>query len=272
MCNKSLLTLSLSLSLSCLALAALGGGCSKSDDPGMTEEQFCQEYGKRECAAVIPLCAYTAASCESVRVKDCQARVGVWKTATGGNRPFRAGNAQACLDKVKEVYGTMPITGLAQRGLDETCARVFQGTAKSLEACAVDLDCDGSQICDKKLCAEKKPVAAGAFCANPGEICVAGESCKAGGASAVLQCSKRKAVGEACSTADPCLETLRCTGTCAEKVALGVMCLQGEDCSSGYCSPFSQKCSGGLSFAEGSDSCRAYMGVAVAAPDAGATD
>jgi hypothetical protein len=258
------------LNLSLLAAVALGG-CGKSEDPAMTEEQFCQEYGKRECAAVIPFCAITAASCEAARVKECQARVAAWKT-TSANRPFRAANAEACLDKVRDVYSKMPITGEAVNALTDTCARVFQGVAKSLETCTVNLDCDGNLICDKTRCAEKKPVGAGALCANPGEICSTGESCKLDAASMLRQCGKRKASGEACSTTEPCLETLRCTGTCSPKVEFGVMCLQNDDCASNYCSPFSMKCSGGLTFAEGSDSCRAYMGVAVLPPDAGATD
>ena len=234
----------------------------------MTEDEFCQAYAQRECAAVAPLCEFAAASCEPTRANDCKMRIAVWRTSTGGTRPFRGANAEACLDKVKTTYATLPILGETLHALQDTCARVFQGTAKALEACATDLDCDGSLICDKKLCAEKKIVAAGALCANPGEICSTGESCKPA-AGGVLQCSKRRAAGEACSTADPCSEALRCTGVCADRVTAGG-CLQDEDCTSNYCSPFSKNCSVGLVFAGGSASCLGYMGAA-ATPDGAAT-
>jgi hypothetical protein len=252
------------LTMSALTVAA----CSKKDDAPMTEDEFCQEYAQRECAAVAPLCEFAAASCEPTRVNDCKMRIAVWRTSTGGTRPFRDGNAQACLDKVKTAYATLPITGETLHALQDTCARVFQGTAKALETCAADLDCDGSLICDKSRCAEKKVVAAGGLCGNPGEICSPGESCKAA-PGGVLQCSKRRAAGEACSSADPCSEALRCTGTCADRVTAG-SCLQDEDCTSNFCSPFSKNCSVGLVFAGGSASCLAYMGAA-ATPDGAAT-
>jgi hypothetical protein len=251
--------------------ALTAAACSKKDDAPMTEDEFCASYAQRECAAIAPLCEFTVASCEPTRVKECHARISVWRAATGGTRPLRDANAQACLDKVKTAYATLPITGDTLHALQETCARVFQGTGKTLEPCAVDLDCDGNLICDKSHCAEKKVVPAGGLCGNPGEICSAGESCKIA-VGGVLQCSKRKATGEACSTADPCGETLRCTGTCVDRVASGVGCLVDEDCASNFCSPFSKNCSVGLSFAGGAASCLAYMGAAATSDGAAAAD
>jgi hypothetical protein len=249
--------------------ALTAAACSKKDDTPMTEDEFCQAYAQRECAAIAPLCEFTAASCEPTRLKDCQMRIAGWRAATGGTRPLREANAQACLDKVKTAYASLPILGETLHALQDTCARVFQGTGKALETCVSDLDCDGSLICDKGLCADKKIVAAGGLCGNPGEVCSTGESCKVS-AGGVRQCSKRKAAGEACSTAEPCSETLRCTGTCVDRVASGVGCLVDEDCTSNFCSPYSKNCSVGLSFAGGSASCLAYTGSA-ALPDGGAT-
>jgi hypothetical protein len=255
--------------VSAVVVSAVGGGCSKKDDAAMTVDQFCQQYAQRECAAVAPLCGYTTASCEPTRTKDCQTRIMILQTATGGMRPFRSANAPACLDKVTAAYAKLPITGAVGHDLQQTCARVFQGTGKSLDPCASDLDCDGTLICDKGRCAAKAQVAAGALCANPGETCVAGESCKTAPGGGVLQCSPRRAAGEACSTADPCVEALRCVGTCVDRVVAGTPCAQDDDCASDYCSPYTQKCSAGQSFAEGSDSCAAYTG---ALPADGATD
>jgi hypothetical protein len=252
-------TLALLMTLSALA------ACSKADDAPMTEDQFCEEYAKRECEAVAPLCTFAVSACTPTRISQCHARITVWRTATGGSRPFRAENAEVCLDKVKSVYASVPISGAVLHTLQETCARVFQGTTKVSLPCSVDLDCDGNLICDPKVkvCADKKPVAAGSFCGNPGEVCGAGEWCKAGAAGGVLQCAKRQAAGQACSTADPCVESLRCTGTCVERVPSGSTCLQDDDCSTGYCSPYLQKCGAGLNFADESPSCKEYAGAAV---------
>jgi hypothetical protein len=247
-----------------MAAAVIVTGCEKKDDDEMTEVQFCQEYARRECAAIAPLCGFAPASCEPTRFNECQNRIVVWRNSTTGARPYRPANAAACFAKVDEAYSKLPITGATLQALNDTCARVFQGSAKTLQACGIDLDCEGNLICDKRLCAERKAVAAGAFCANPGEVCVATESCKLAAASSVLQCSAKQALGAACSAADPCADSLRCAGTCMEKVAIGGACAQSADCQSGYCSSSSLRCSVGLSFAENSDSCRAYMGSPIA--------
>ncbi|HEY0705867.1 MAG TPA: hypothetical protein VGG33_03675 [Polyangia bacterium] len=254
-----------------LGLFAVGvvGACAKKEDDEMTEAEFCQEYARHECAAIAPLCGFAPASCEPTRFNECQNRIVVWRNSTSGARPFRPANVPACIAKVDEAYSKLPITGPVLQVLNDTCARVFQGSAKALQPCGVDLDCEGNLICDKRLCAERKAVAAGAFCANPGEVCVATESCKAAATSSVLQCSPKQAAGAACTATDPCIDALRCAGTCLEKVATGGACAQNADCQSGYCSQFSLRCSVGLSFAENSDSCRAYMGSPI--PDA-ATD
>lgn len=249
------------------ASVLLVGACTKADgDMPMTEAEFCQEYAKRECAAVAPLCGYAPASCEPTRVVDCRTRAGLWKTGVGGStRPFLPGNAPACLDKINTTYATLPITGAALRTLQDTCARVFQGTAKVTETCAVDADCENALICDKakSRCGEKKQVTAGAGCANIGELCPVDEYCKP--VSGTFLCSKRAVKGAACSAAEPCVPSQRCMGTCVDLMAVGMPCALDDECTSNYCNPYTKACGVGLNFADGSDSCDAYRGSATGA-------
>ncbi|HEY0712501.1 MAG TPA: hypothetical protein VGF45_07500, partial [Polyangia bacterium] len=207
--------------LGLFVVVASAAACAKQDKDEMTETEFCQEYARHECRAIAPLCEYPAASCEATRFNECQNRIVVWRNATTAMRPFRPANVPACLAKIDEAYGRLPITGATLQALDEVCARVFQGSAKALAPCVRDLDCDGNMICDKGFCAERKPVAMGAFCANPGEVCIATESCRPGATAGVLQCLPKAAMGAACTPTEPCADTLRCAGTCVEKVAVG---------------------------------------------------
>ena len=236
------------------------------DDKKLTEEKFCQEYAKRECAVVAPLCTYAEASCQPSRTAECRARATAWKTGTS-MRAFRPERAEGCLEKVKEIYGHRLITGSDLRELDQICAKVFQGTVKALGDCLVDADCEGDLICDptKFRCGRKKAVASGDGCANFGEICPVGEFCKSTAGSHL--CTRRQGPGATCDLAQPCLENLQCKGTCVDKTATGLPCGNSDECQSGYCSPYSSLCGGGLSFAEGSASCKAFMGEMVA-PDA----
>jgi hypothetical protein len=256
-----------------LASVAGGLGCETSDS-AVTEDRFCGEYVKRECAAVAPLCAASAAQCEAVRIADCQARVATLKTAAAEYtvRAYRKDNVTACLDKVKDTYSRTLITGAALKELDDVCNRVFQGASKLLQACRVDVDCEGSLVCDptKLLCGQKRTVPAGGQCANIGETCSAGEFCKLTGATYL--CARRAAKTAACTPTDLCLESLRCSGgACVDKAVSGEACAAHDDCQTGYCSLFSHKCAAGLIFAEGADSCRLFL-TGATAPDAGAPD
>jgi hypothetical protein len=236
----------------------------------MTEDQFCQEYAKRECAKVANYCSFAASSCEPSRLDNCKSMAAHSKT---GARQFNADNADRCLKQVDTAYATLPIDATKLAALDAACGRVFSAGAKANEACTVDFDCDGDLICDKAHCGSRKIVAAGAGCANVGEVCPTGQYCS--NASGLFNCTPKQAQGATCSDTQPCTEKLRCTGTCAARLAIGMLCNSDDECESLYCNPYAaagaRKCGAGLSFSDGSPSCLAFMGSAIPAPDAGAS-
>ncbi len=235
----------------------------------MTEAEFCQEYGKRECAKVADICAFPAASCEPVRQAACQQMAAASKT---GTRTFNPDNADRCLKQVDATYVNFPVDAARLATLDRTCARVFSGTVKANEACTIDYDCQGDLICDKGRCGVARKVASGGGCANIGETCPAGEYCNTAGG--IPTCAKRQAAGATCSDTQPCVEDLRCTGTCGARLAIGMTCTADDECQSLYCNPYPaagspRKCGPGLSFSDGSPSCAAFMGSGAPAADAG---
>jgi hypothetical protein len=243
------------------------GGCSLGKS--MTEDQFCQEYAKRECGKVAGYCNFPASSCEPVRAAACQQMASASKT---GNRKFNSDNADRCLDQVNKTYGGIPITPDKLEALDTACSRVFSGGAKANDACTIDFDCAGDLICDKGRCGARRVVAAGGGCANIGETCPKGQYCS--NATGLYQCTAKLAAGATCSDSQPCVESLRCTGTCTARSEMGATCASDDECTSGYCTAYPapgtpRKCGNGLSFAEGSASCTAYMG---AGTDAGTSD
>lgn len=246
-----------------LALAA-GGGCFPSDDP-MTEDEFCEEYARHECTGAGALCLAPVAGCLPVRALACRQRVAEVKTAA---RPYVAANAPRCLDRVREAYAKPPISAETLRGVNEVCARVFQGSVKPTQLCTVDYECEKDLICDKGRCGARREVAASGGCANIGEVCPRTQYCKL--SPDIYLCSPRPERGMACSATEPCLDTLRCVGTCEERVPAGTACTGDGDCQTGYCDPYARICSPGLSFAYRSDSCRAFFGDTVGGPDGGA--
>lgn len=254
------------IALSLAAVTLFVSGCTKEDEMG--EEEFCTEYARTECATVGTWCASaTPDACNSTRAAACQQRAAAWKSAS---RPFNPKNAQICIDKVKAVYATTPISAENLRALDDTCARVYQGVVARNAACTVSPDCAEGMICDKGLCGPRVVVAVGGGCANVGEVCPTGQTCKASGA--LRLCQARAAAGMACSAEEPCLESLRCGagGTCEARLPLSSACTSDGDCvlptgGPGYCDPYVNLCTTGLAFAPTSKSCEAFTGAVSAA-------
>lgn len=246
-----------------LALSSTFVACGGGDDP-LTEAQFCQQYAKRECEKLAGFCFQPAADCERVREQACQTFAASQKS---GVRQFRPGNADACLAKVSMTYSTASITPAALADLNQVCSRVFQGTAKANETCTVDYDCEAQLICTRGRCGPRRNVAPGGNCGNPGEVCSMGEYCRASDGFAV--CTARKAKDATCSATEPCLETLRCDGTCADRRPSGGPCGSNDDCQTGYCSPYSRTCGSALVFGDDSNPCKAYFGTST--PDGGAS-
>lgn len=249
-----------------LLLTLLTAGCGSGGD-GMTEEQFCADYASRECSKVGVICGVAAADCQPARVAACNAFVRASKSDV---REFRPANTTACLDRVSATYSKLFITGTELAILRDVCARVFEGQAKRNEMCSMDYECAGRLICDKGFCGERREVSKGAGCGNPGELCSMGEYCRSTGA--LWLCAMKKERGSACSATEPCLEGLRCMGTCEPKLNDGNACATDEDCLSGYCSPDARVCDPGLAFAPRAPSCNAYGARPSGPPDAGAPD
>jgi hypothetical protein len=245
-----------------------GCGLGKS----MTEDQFCQEYAKRECAKVAAYCSFSATSCEPLRLTACHQMADASKSAT---RQYNADSAGKCLDQVNATYGTLPITADKLQALDRACSRVFSGGAKAAAACTIDFDCEKDLICDKGHCGAAKVVGSGAGCANIGETCPKGQSCTNTGG--LFMCTAKQAMGAACSATQPCVEELRCTGTCVARADNAAVCMDDDECKSGYCNAYvapgsPRKCGLGLSFSDGSPSCAFYMGMTPSGSDAGTSD
>lgn len=245
-----------------LAFVAVNA-CDKGDDP-LTEEQFCLEYAKRECAEVGKECGFEPSVCEPIRATACRLFAASQKSAM---RQYVPGNVDACLSQTSTAYKDLPITPMELQALEDVCSRVFQGTAPAAAPCEVDYDCDGTMICDKGRCGTAKQVASGAGCSNLGERCPQGESCTK--TNDFYMCTKRREKGMTCSATEPCLERYRCIGTCVDKLPLSSGCFEHSDCVSDYCSPYGNVCGQYLNFAYDSASCRAFMATSVPTSDAG---
>src|SRR5256885_15685353 len=107
-----------------VASSTLAGACKLT--PSMSEDQFCQEFAKRECTQVAALCSFTPETCEPTRLATCRANAAASKT---GNRQYNEGATTACLDQVKTAYAILPITAKALAQIDDKCGRVFSGSA-----------------------------------------------------------------------------------------------------------------------------------------------
>ena len=201
-------------------LAFLGqGGCEALDDRPKTVGDFCGEYARRECEPTAVICSRNRAECEPIRRAACEAFVAPLASAS---RVFRRENAEACLAQVTETYKKNVITATDLDALADKCDRVVEGPGMSNATCDADQDCRSPLVCDKNRCGPLRMVPAGGNCANPGEVCPATEYCRADSGLAV--CTGRPDKGAACSASLPCRPTLRCDGTCQDKLGANSPC------------------------------------------------
>ena len=181
-----------------------------------------------------------------------------------GKRKFVEGNVAACINMATAAYAkTSPITPADTADIDEACNYVFQGTGEvQIAECTVKYDCAGRVVCDKGFCANAVTSAVNTPCAGPGAVCAAGSYC-APNASGNLVCTAKGIAGATCSATVPCLETLRCAGTCGERLPMNSACTSNDDCATTapYCDPYQGNvCFSGLFFAPNSTSCADYGG------------
>lgn len=217
---------------------------------------FCDAKAKEECR-VAAKCAATEQACLTARRDACTKAA---EAATVGTRAYRSNKAEACVDKTRETYAKGTITPSDLAALNDVCARVFQGTVSQPGGCETSYDCADGLICDKKRCASRVEKRSGELCGNPGEVCERGAFCAPD--QGVMNCVTKKARGEQCDPQTaPCLEDLRCDGTCQDRFQSGAACTSDADCASGapFCDPYiGNKCDAGLIFAPGAAACRDY--------------
>jgi hypothetical protein len=248
----------------------VAAGCGVLDDKPKSVGEFCGEYAKIECEQTAVSCSRSRAECEPIRKATCQSFVA---PLMDPSRVFRSENAEDCLEQLKKTYSKSLITAADLTALTDRCRRVVEGPGLANATCTVDIDCRSPLICDKKRCGPLRVVAAGANCANPGEVCPPNEYCRAADGLAV--CSARPDKGAACNVELPCKPNLRCSDTCVDKLPANSPCGTDDDCQTGYCNPYppasaGRTCLPGLSFAPFAPTCDAYFGPSTTpGPDGG---
>jgi hypothetical protein len=236
-----------------VALVAFAG-CG-SDPSSLTPNEFFQKRAEAVCSAVSSACLVTVATCTTGRVAEYMAE---YQTALSYFRDFIPSNAEACLSKVKDVYGKLDQGTVALKASDyqamaTACANVYRGSSPANGPCQSDIDCLGHLGCDKGFCGTPKLVAPGAGCANIGEYCPTGSYCS--NTTGIWICSTKVDLQGYCATS-PCLESLRCAGGyCVARLGVGELCATDGDCSSGFCEPYAGKCADDIRFANGSAAC-----------------
>lgn len=232
---------------SLILAAVLGFGCGGGGGTTTTVATFCDQLATKECASKAALnCGETAAVCKAARLTACTAWTSGVVAAFPVTRPFNAGGISACVNKVGTVYDKSPIVPADKADAQATCERVFSGSKKKNEACTNDYECTSGLICDPALlaCAPKANLQVGDACGVvPGQFCNTGLYCTLPVGMTIKVCVARKAMGEMCDAATPCVETLRCsatTATCAKKADNGEACANDSDClpAAPYCDTY----------------------------------
>lgn len=241
-------------------------GCGEDNKP-LTPAEFSSRYAQNVCKEVSLACLIPEASCMAGRLA---ARSALDQEAVARGQGFVPSNAENCLNQVSSVYGRIQQGAVALKpsdiqSVDQACRDVYRGAKLANEACDVDEDCVEGLICDlgkgttTGRCGAKTEVAAGAGCANIGEVCPTGSFC--GNSLGIFACQPKMNLAAACSAAVPCLESLRCSGgLCVAQLGLGELCTANQDCSSGFCEPYIGRCAADVRFAYGSPTCLKIAG------------
>lgn len=225
---------------SLLTLMTFGGvvalvACSSDPDEKFgSSDSFCSSKAEAECNNLAKQrCGATVEACKAKRVTACTTAA---SAATGAGRSYRANAAQACIDKINEVYkdGAATVTAETEAEATKVCDRVYGGSKKEKEPCATTFECEGSLVCDG-ICVAQSTVKIGGGCANAGEICETGSYCQPQGGRKF--CVAKNTLDENCGPDNPCIEALRCSTRCVAKVANGGACDRDDECGDGaaYC-------------------------------------
>jgi hypothetical protein len=246
-----------------LAVVLAASASCRGEPKPLTPNQYVTQRAEIECAAISAACLMPASTCMVGRQTQHATE---YQNAIGSFREFIPDNAEACLDKVGDVYGKLNQGAVALLGseylaMQAVCASVYRGAKAAYEACTSTLDCETPLICDKGLCGAAKLVAPGAGCANIGEYCPPGSYCSSTATTGVWFCSAKVGAQGHCDDATPCLESLRCSANvCAARLEIALPCATDGDCASGFCEPYALKCANDIRFASGTPACSAMGG------------
>ncbi|MBX3189951.1 MAG: hypothetical protein KF819_23190 [Labilithrix sp.] len=235
------------------ALVALFGGCSSTESEFSTSDSFCTTKADTECKHLALSCGVGADACKSKRAQVCNAAAAA---AGGQGRQYKPNSARPCIDKIDEIFKEKVILPEKEAEVVELCERVFSGSVAKNGPCETSLQCDGTMVCDKGVCADKAPTKLDEACNNPGQVCDKGTFCTLRGQSKF--CVAKKAAGEICSAESPCVEDLRCVNTCVARVTVGNKCDRDDECApeAPYCDASKKTCL--PKYQAGTSACRDY--------------
>ena len=230
-----------------LTLIAFGGAvalvaCTTTEvDKFASSDSFCSAKADAECAQLAPKCGATVDACKPKRLSACSTAA---STAASLGGSYVSSAAQDCIDKISEVYKDKAanVTPATEAEAAKVCERVFKGGKAANAPCANNVECQGSLICDRTVCATEEITKITVACNNPGQICEPGAYCTPQGA--VKFCVAKKVAGDICDANSPCIETLRCVNHCVALESGGQMCGADSDCAAvaPYCDPSTKKC------------------------------
>jgi hypothetical protein len=243
-------------------LAAGCGGGGKSTP--LTIGDFCNQKATEECKAAVKACVVvTMDACMTERTAACTQFA---TNAAVSPRVFTQANVGNCISKTRSAYGKTTITPKDFADVDDACNFVFQGNVANLMPCTIKYDCAGapnSMICDKGFCAKPVTKKKGEQCSDKGAICETGAYCLLDTTTTTYSCIAKAGPGAVCDANTPCLENLRCAGTCTDRIPAGGSCSSNDDCvtSAPFCdNSVNNICDTGLTFSPNAPSCADYGG------------
>jgi hypothetical protein len=225
-----------------LSLCALGlcfsAGCSSSEEPAQTREEFCRDWAAKACSAeVVSACqAESADACRLTQQAACQ------DALPDG---FVDDNAQTCLNAVGKAYqdADLSATELATvLRFGPACDRLVRGPGASGDTCEATSDCDAVAgfACVIKgadgqgTCQKPRVVQPGLACDALPETCTEGFYCNGD------NCVAGEDTGSPCSTQQECGSEGYCAedGACAARFPVRTECTADDQCLSGLCFAF----------------------------------
>jgi hypothetical protein len=258
-------------------LAAVG--CSSGPLPNADPEEFCLSQATQECQVATLFCGQpTNTGCISVRQNACMT---IATQALQAGRVYTQPNASTCISAVQSAYTDSQVSYMTLQGVTAACEPVFAGSVADGNACTTDFDCANSEVCSPvepgsstTVCAVPIPdIGLKMPCADVGSVCATGTYCT----GVPAKCEVGGTAGGTCTEAVGCATGAYCqmnagakSGKCITAASEGSTCKGDTNCAEAapYCdlsvtpkggvSGKDGECELGLSFAVGSDDCKAF--------------